>query len=374
MVRKMYYENQNKKRTTFILGIFLLLIILLLIALNLKFEKFDFKTQSNYETQNLLYETNTVQKEEKYNKIEEASESIVGISKLKQNGTSVFLNNAETSLGLGSGVIVTEDGYIVTNQHVVGNKYSNCYVTLENGENYSGNVVWADTNIDIAIVKITSAKLKYLPLGDSDSLHLAEDVYAIGNPIGFEFQRTVTKGIISGLNRTIKIESETENSYMEDLIQTDATINEGNSGGGLISEHGELIGINSIKISSAEGMGFAVPINIIKPIIEKLESSGKFEEAYLGIYGYDKEVIPYLNSTLKIDSGIYVAQILADGPLYRSGLQVGDIITRINEVQIDKMNDLRRYIYTKNPGESVNLEVQRNGKNFMISVKLGNKI
>lgn len=374
MVRKMYYENQNKKRTTFILGIFLLLIILLLIALNLKFEKFDFKTQSNYETQNLLYETNTVQKEEKYNKIEEASESIVGISKLKQNGTSVFLNNAETSLGLGSGVIVTEDGYIVTNQHVVGNKYSNCYVTLENGENYSGNVVWADTNIDIAIVKITSAKLKYLPLGDSDSLHLAEDVYAIGNPIGFEFQRTVTKGIISGLNRTIKIESETENSYMEDLIQTDATINEGNSGGGLISEHGELIGINSIKISSAEGIGFAVPINIIKPIIEKLESNGKFEEAYLGIYGYDKEVIPYLNSTLKIDSGIYVAQILADGPLYKSGLQIGDIITRINEVQIDKMNDLRRYIYTKNPGESVNLEVQRNGKNFMISVKLGNKI
>ena len=234
--------------------------------------------------------------------------------------------------------------------------------------------MWADTNIDIAIIKITSAKLKYLPLGDSDSLHLAEDVYAIGNPIGFEFQRTVTKGIISGLNRTIKIESETENSYMEDLIQTDATINEGNSGGGLISENGELIGINSIKISSAEGMGFAVPINIIKPIIEKLESSGKFEEAYLGIYGYDKEVIPYLNSTLKIDSGIYVAQILADGPLYRSGLQVGDIITKIDETQIDKMNDLRRYIYTKNPGESVNLEVQRNGRNFMISVKLGNKM
>lgn len=370
----MYYENQKRKKTSIVLGIFLLLIILLLIALNLKFEKFDFQTQSNYKTQNLSYEANTIEKEEKYNKIEKASESIVGISKLKQNGTTVFLNNAETSLGLGSGVIVTEDGYIVTNQHVAGNKYSNCYVTLKNGENYSGNVVWADTNIDIAIIKITSAKLKYLPLGDSDSLHLAEDVYAIGNPIGFEFQRTVTKGIISGLNRTIKIESETENSYMEDLIQTDATINEGNSGGGLISENGELIGINSIKISSAEGMGFAVPINIIKPIIEKLENSGKFEEAYLGIYGYDKEVIPYLNSTLKIDSGIYVAQILADGPLYRSGLQVGDIITKIDETQIDKMNDLRRYIYTKNPGESVNLEVQRNGRNFMISVKLGNKM
>lgn len=370
----MYYENQKpKKRYSILFIICLLLIILLLLALNLKFEKVNLGVQSNYNTKNLSVENNQVEEESVVNKIEEASESIVGISKLKQNGTSVFLNNAETSLGLGSGVIVTEDGYIVTNQHVVGNKYSNCYVTLENGEIYNGNVVWADSNIDIAIVKISSAKLKYLKLGDSDNLHLAEEVYAIGNPIGFEFQRTVTKGIISGLNRTIKIENETENTYMEDLIQTDATINEGNSGGGLISEKGYLLGINSIKITSAEGMGFAVPINIIKPIIEKLEGTGKFEEAYLGIYGYDKEVIPYLNSNLKLESGIYVAQIIADGPLYRSGLQVGDIIRKIDDTEVNKMNDLRRYIYAKNPGDSINLEIQRNERSFMISVKLGYK-
>jgi S1-C subfamily serine protease len=203
---------------------------------------------------------------------------------------------------------------------------------------------------------------------------LAEDVYAIGNPVGFEFQRSVTKGIVSGLNRTIKIEEDGTSTYMEDLIQTDATINEGNSGGALITKNGELIGINSIKITSAEGMGFAVPVNIIKPIIEKLEKDGKFEESYLGIYGYDKEVIPYMNSSLKFNYGIYVAEISTDGPLYNSELNVGDIITKIDDTEISKMNDLRKYIYTKSPGDSVNLEVERNGKVFNVSVKLGYKM
>lgn len=372
----MYYEEQKSKRNiTRVMILCLFLIILLLITLNFKFANINIQSKSNYTTKNLSIENEEPKDDNEniVNNIEEVCESIVGISKLKQNGTSVFLNNAETSLGLGSGVIVTENGYIITNQHVAGNKYSNCYVTLKNGEVYNGNVVWADSNVDIAIVKITSAKLKYVQFADSDNLHLAEDVYAIGNPIGFEFQQSVTKGIISGINRTIKIENETENSYMEDLIQTDATINEGNSGGALVLKDGSLIGINSIKIDSAEGMGFAIPINLVKPIIEKLENTGKFEEPYLGIYGYDKEVIPYLNANLKINSGIYVAQVLADGPLYKSGLQVGDIIVRIDNTEINRMNDLRKFIYSKTPGESVNLEIKRNDKIFMISVKLGYK-
>jgi S1-C subfamily serine protease len=203
----MYYENQKpKKKTSIALAICLILIIFLLITLNIKFDAGNYSSQTNYETQKLSIqssedETLEINVEEK---IEKASEAIVGISKLKQNGTSIFLSDSETSLGLGSGVIVTEDGYIVTNEHVAGSKYSNCYVTLENGENYSGRVVWADSNIDIAIVKITSAKLNYLSLGDSDSLHLAEDVYAIGNPVGFEFQRTVTKGIVSRIKQNNK--------------------------------------------------------------------------------------------------------------------------------------------------------------------------
>lgn len=268
------------------------------------------------------------------------------------------------------GVIVTDNGYILTNHHVAGNKYSSCYVTLEDGKVYEGDVVWADENIDLAIVKISIAKYPYLSLGNSDEIQLGEDVYAIGNPIGFEFQRTVTKGIISGLDRTIKVEENNGFVYMEDLIQTDSTINEGNSGGALINTAGELLGINTIKITEAQGMGFAVPINIVKPIIEKLSKTGKFEEAYLGIYGFDKEVIPYLNSTMELNSGIYVDSIALDGPVYNSGIMVGDVITKIDGTEINKMSELKKYIYSKSPGDTVKLSVKRALKEFEIDVKL----
>ncbi len=304
------------------------------------------------------------------NKIQNSVNAIVGISKLKQSGSSIFVGQAEQKLGLGSGVVITDNGYILTNQHVAGNKYSSCYVTLEDGKVYDGSVVWSDSNIDLAIVKINKANLEYLELGDSDTIGLAEDVYAIGNPLGMDFQKTVTKGIISSLNRTIKIEGEKENVYMEDLIQTDATINEGNSGGALINQQGQLIGINSVKISDAEGIGFAVPVNIVKPIINKLINEGKFDEAWLGIYGYDKEAIKFLDSNIEIESGIYVAQVALDGPLASLDIKEGDIITKVDNTEISKMNDLKKYIYEKNPEDVIQLFVQRNGKESIVEVKL----
>lgn len=167
--------------------------------------------------------------------LEEVSKCVVGISKLKNNGNSIFLKDGTTKLGLGTGIIVSENGYILTNEHVSGAKLSNCYVTLENGKTYSANVVWSDSDLDLSIIKISAKGLQYVTLGDSDQIKVGERVYAIGNPIGFEFQRTVTSGIISAINRTIKIEEEEKSSYMEDLIQTDATINPGNSGGPLIN-------------------------------------------------------------------------------------------------------------------------------------------
>lgn len=306
--------------------------------------------------------------------LEETIDCVVGISKIKNTGNSIFLNNSTAELGLGTGMIVSENGYILTNWHVAGNKYSNCYVTLENGKIYNGNVVWADSDLDLAIVKISASNLNYIKLGDSDNIKIGEQAYAIGNPIGVEFQRTVTSGIISGVNRTIKIEDENGTSYMEDLIQTDATINPGNSGGPLINSNGEVIGINSVKITEAEGIGFAVPINIVKPIIESFAKEGKFEEAYLGIFAYDKNVIPYLDSSIDFNSGIYIAQISVDGPSNSSGLKIGDIITKIDDISINKMSELRSYIYTKKVGDEVNLTILRNKREYNIKIKLGKKV
>ena len=301
---------------------------------------------------------------------EDIIKSVVGISKFQSKNSTIFLNNSNENLGMGSGIILTDNGYILTNYHVAGNKYSNCYVTLEDGKNYTGTVVWEDSNIDLAIIKIGANNLEYIVLGDSDNISLAQEVYAIGNPIGLEFQRTITKGIISGINRTVKIDEE---NYMEDLIQTDATINEGNSGGPLINVEGELIGVNTIKINNAEGIGFAVPINIVKPILEKLMQDGKYEEAYLGIFGYDKEVIPYLDSTLKIDSGIYVAAIPLDSPLQTQNISVGDIIIEIDDIKINKMNDLKKYIYSKKPKDEVTLKIKHQNEEYELNLQLGYK-
>ena len=271
-------------------------------------------------------------------------------------------------------MIITDDGYILTNQHVSGSKYSTCYVTLENGKLYSGNVIWSDEDIDLAIVKINAKSLKTISLGDSENVKVAEQVYAIGNPIGYEFQRTVTGGIISAIDRTIKLEEEEKVSYMENLLQTDATINPGNSGGPLINLNGEVIGINTVKITSAEGIGFAIPINIVKPIIEKLKNTKQFEEAYLGIFGYDEKVIPYLDASIDCSGGVYVAQIVLDGPCNGSGLKVGDIITQIDNIKINKMCELREYIYSKNPEEEITLHITRNNKKYSLKVKLGKKL
>ena len=277
-------------------------------------------------------------------------------------------------LGLGTGIIITEDGYILTNQHVSGSKYSTCYITLENGKEYNGNVIWSDEDIDLSIVKINAKMLKTITLGDSETVKVAQQVFAIGNPIGYEFQRTVTGGIISAVDRTIKIEEENNVSYMENLLQTDATINPGNSGGPLINLNGEVIGINTVKITSAEGIGFAVPINIVKPIIEKLKNYKEFEEAYLGIFGYDEKVIPYLDSSIDFTGGVYVAQIVLDGPCNGSGLKVGDIITKIDDIKINKMCELRQYIYSKNPGDEVTLYINRNNREYSLKIKLGKRV
>lgn len=305
--------------------------------------------------------------------IENVSKCVVGISKLKENGNSIFLKDGATKLGLGTGIIVSQNGYILTNEHVSGKKYGTCYVTLENGKNYTANVLWSDQDLDLSIIKIDALGLSYVNLGDSDKIKVGEKVYAIGNPLGFEFQRTVTSGIISAKDRTIKLEEDDNSVYMEELIQTDATINPGNSGGPLIDIEGNVIGVNSVKITTAEGIGFASPINIIKPILNSYIEEGKFEEASLGIYAYDKEVIPYLDNKLEIDNGIYVIDTIKNGAADKVGIKAKDVIAKIDNISLNKMTDLRTYIYTKKPGDEVILQVIRKGITAPVKIELGKK-
>ena len=378
MKRKKKMSNLKKVILTFII---LLLAWIFGFYLYTTYQNIEINPQ-NYETQKTqsTIQEQTVENVEENSKkvadvIEETTEKIVGISKLKNTGSSIFSNSDESELGLGTGIIVTSDGYILSNEHVTGSKYSKCYITLENGRNYDGTVMWSDSDLDLSIVKINAKDLKYVELGNSDNIKVGETVYAIGNPIGFEFRRTVTSGIISAKNRTIKLEEENKQSYMTDLIQTDATINPGNSGGPLIYPNGEVIGINTVKISSAEGIGFAIPINIVKPIIESYKQTGDFQEATIGIYAYDKEVIPYLNKTNNIDfdKGIYIAQITKNGSADNTGLKEGDIITKIDDTELNTMNDLRKYIYTKKPGDTVALSVTRGKINKIVNINLGKK-
>lgn len=375
----MYEYSKRPSKIKNVILIFLLMVVvsaasIFIYSMYTKIDIEDYASTPEATATRLYSDAENKEEQEEFsNVLEEVTKGVVGISKIKNTGEAILDKDATEELGLGSGVIVSENGYIVTNWHVAGNKYSNCYVTVDNGEIYSGSVTWADADLDLAIVKIKASGLKFLNLGDSDVIKLGQEVCAIGNPIGIEFQRTVTSGIISGLDRTIKIDDENGETYMEDLIQTDASINSGNSGGPLINKKGEVIGINSIKITSAEGIGFAIPINIIKPIIESFIQTGKFEEGYLGIFAYDTEVNKYLNSSLNFNNGIYVVEISADGPALRSGLKVGDIITKIDDREINKMSELRNYIYTKAPGDKVNLTINRNNKEYTVDITLGKR-
>lgn len=308
------------------------------------------------------------------NMIEFVSESVVGISKLKNNDNSIFSANFSTELGIGTGIIVSENGYILSNSHVTGEKYSSCYVTLENGNVYNANVVWSDTDLDLSICKINANGLTPVTFGDSSNVRVGQSVFAIGNPIGFEFRKTVTSGIISATNRTIRLEENGIDSYMTDLIQTDATINPGNSGGPLLLADGTVIGINTVKISSAEGIGFAVPTNVILPVINSFIASDTFNEAYIGISAYDSNVIPYLSSSPRsFSSGIYVVQISSTSPASSSDLQIGDIINSVDNNELYTMNDLKSYIYSKNPGDTIVFNISRGKINKDISIILGKK-
>ena len=298
---------------------------------------------------------------------------VVGIAVLKPDGDSLFKTASKEEWGLGSGIIVDPNGYILTNNHVAGVKSKRIIVSLAGGENVDGRTLWSDPIMDLAVVKIDVTGLPTAKLGDSNALRVGEPAIAIGNPLGLEFQRTVTAGIISALNRTIEIDTEQGTNFMEDLIQTDASINPGNSGGPLMNSKGEVIGLNTVKVTSAEGIGFAIPINVVKPIINSFINKGTFNDPYLGVFAYDRQVMPFVDPSIDVDGGVYVAKIDRSGPAAKSGIKIGDVIRKVDQTVVQTMAGLRTEINTRNPGDVVKLTVVSNGSEKVVSVTLGRK-
>ena len=301
-----------------------------------------------------------------------AMPSVVGISTVSRTYTqSLFGLQQGTATGIGTGIIVSEDGYIITNSHVVAGA-SSITVDLYDGKEYSGNVLWSDDTMDLAVVKINAKGLTAAELGDSDLIEIGNYVVAIGNPLGLDFERTVTQGIVSGLNRTITTTDGQNQNTMDGLIQTDAAINSGNSGGPLLNSSGCVIGINTAKASSGEAMGFAIPINTVIPIIEEIKASGTYEQPYLGITGYDLEdIIASYQTDFKAKEGVYISQIYTNSPAAKGGMIEGDIITALNGTKISDMTSLKKALTNYRPDDTVAVTVERSKVSMQLQITLG---
>lgn len=266
--------------------------------------------------------------------------------------------------GTGSGVIISPDGYIVTNNHVIQNA-SKLQVTLNNNENYMAEVIGSDPKSDIALLKIDADDLDYLPFGDSDNARIGEWVLAVGNP--FNLTSTVTAGIISAKSRDLGMDSN-----VSSFIQTDAAVNPGNSGGALVNIHGELIGINTAITSqtgSYVGYAFAVPSNNARKIVEDILEYGDVQQGILGIRGMQAaRAAQELN--LDVSEGVYVDEVEDGSGAAKAGIESGDIIKQIDNIAIRKFADLSGYINSKRPDDVVKVTILRNGDQKTLDVKL----
>ena len=299
--------------------------------------------------------------------------SVVGISTVStEYRQSIFGTQQGTVQGSGTGFIVDENGYILTNSHVVDNgNSSQITVDLYDGSEYPGTVLWSDSSLDLAIVKIDAKNLQAVELGDSDDVQIGDYAVAIGNPLGRDFERSVTQGIISGLDRTITTTDGESTNTMQGLLQTDASINSGNSGGPLINSSGEVIGINTAKASSAEGLGFAIPINTALPVIEEVKENGTYESVYLGITGMSVEdAMAQYQTDFKTEKGVAVLQIYTDSPASAAGMKEGDVITAIDGDAIENMSDLKKKLVNYRPGDKITVTIERSKTDMTLELTL----
>jgi serine protease Do len=304
--------------------------------------------------------------------VEKVGPAVVTVNATIKGGMS-FFGAAPDQQVSGSGVIISQDGYILTNNHVVENADS-VSVVLANGTELPVKVVGTDVFSDLAVLKAQGQMPAKAALGNSDALKPGETVIAIGSPLG-DLNNTVTVGVVSAKGRSI----DTGNGYqLVDLIQTDAAINHGNSGGPLVDLNGEVIGINSLIVRGsgfgsdvAEGLGFAIPSNTVKAVADQIIQKGYFSRPYLGVtYQWINPNISAMYG-LPVQWGAYITQLDAGSPAQKAGLQRGDIITRIGDTALDDSHPYINALYQHAPGETISLQVARNLKTIDIQVTLG---
>ncbi|KAF1680841.1 MULTISPECIES: S1C family serine protease [Bacillus] len=323
--------------------------------------------------------------------VEGISPAIVGITNLQaQPNSSLFGSDSsdsseDTESGSGSGVIFKKENgkaYIITNNHVVEGA-SSLKVSLYDGTEVAAKLVGRDSLTDLAVLQISDDHVtKVANFGDSSDLRTGETVIAIGDPLGKDLSRTVTQGIVSGVDRTVSMSTSAGQTSIN-VIQTDAAINPGNSGGPLLNTSGKIAGINSMKISedNVEGIGFAIPSNDVKPIAEELLKKGQIERPYIGVSMLDLEQVPqnYQEGTLglfgnQLNKGVYIREVAPGSPAEKAGLKAEDIIISLKGKEINTGSELRNILYKDaNIGDTVEVKILRNGKKMTKKIKLDQK-
>lgn len=296
-----------------------------------------------------------------------ATPAVVNIRALIESGGNVWGGAALTGSS-GSGVVVSPDGYIVTNHHVV-EKSADIKVTLADKRTYKAKLIGSDPSTDIALLKIEEEELPFMIFGNSDSVRVGEWVLAVGNP--FNLESTVTAGIVSAKGRNINILSGA--ASIESFIQTDAAVNPGNSGGALVNTMGELIGVNTAIITesgSYEGYSFAVPSNLVKKIVRDLREYGTVQRAYLGVGIQDLDSETALDMGLPNAEGVLINRVASEGAASDAGLQAGDVVIGVNDTRIRSTSELQEYVGRLRPGEAVKVDYWRGGNKLRSRITL----
>ncbi len=315
--------------------------------------------------------------------VDDVQETVVGVINIRR-GSSNFFESQSAQQGTGSGVIYKKvDGkaYVVTNHHVIQGA-DELEIELIDGTRIEAQLLGSDPYMDLAVLEMSSEKVgKAIELGSSDDLKVGEPALAIGNPLGLKFAGSVTKGIISGKERAIPqdLNGDGRVDWNAEVVQTDAAINPGNSGGALINIKGQLIGINSMKIakSAVEGIGFAIPIDIAKPIIQDIEEDGEVTRPYMGVEAYSLADVPRAEweRTLKlpeeVTQGVFLRRVEPASPADAAGLQKYDVITQLDGKSIKDIVDLRKHLYQeKEVGDQMEVTLYRDGEKQTITMDL----